>query len=473
MSKKEENKRKPWPKDCIWPEPIHPSEGIDWDEDMIDPLTVDEDVADLLEIKEYADKLVEDGYLDEDYKYISESIDEDDIDSDVWTSKTGKEYWEEDGFDLEYWNLQLSEAMNRLKLDPYWSDSSDDPVYEIHSIIGYHFINENLLRQAFTRRSFAIEYGLTNQLNRSFDAHPGCNEELEFLGDSVLNMVVTKEILKQHAVHNCDCTSAPYQSRFDEGIFSRMKSRFTCKEHLSMRATVLGLDKYILYATGEEETESAKEDMMEALIGAVVIDSDWNMDVIEKLIDTMIDLQIDCPDSFIKKSYYDILLAWHKKKFGTAPEYTVYKEQHGYSATLRYLIPDNDQNIYTSQIVTATGSTRSEARTKAAEYAYFFIKKYGLWSDLKDANMEPNLGNAIGQLQELYQKKYISELPTYEFSNDGMDTWFCDCYFDSFHSYGKGSSKIKAKKKAAYMGLVRLFESAGCAKDEWERDFWK
>lgn len=63
--------------------------------------------------------------------------------------------------------------MNCIKI-PF---SSQDPVTAIRDVTGYEFINENLLRQAFTRRAFGLEYGVGN------------SEELEFLGDSILNTV--------------------------------------------------------------------------------------------------------------------------------------------------------------------------------------------------------------------------------------------------------------------------------------------
>ncbi len=118
---------------------------------------------------------------------------------------------------------------------------------------------------------------------------------------------------------------------------------------------------------------------------------------------------------------------------------------------------------------TGTGKSRSKAREDAARNAYFFICNHHLWINLKDCKILPDSDNAIGQLQELYQKKYIQELPTYNFTQEIFDdSWHCDCYFDNFHTYGSGTSKVKAKKAAAYMGLVRLFESAGQALEEVE-----
>lgn len=470
MSKNKKNTGKAWPQDCIWPEPLEPGQGILWEEDWVDPTEVDEDVNDLLEIKEYYDQLREEGILDEDYSlnYDYESEDEDeDFDISDWEPEKGEDYWIEDRFDEDYWLEELSNAMNLLKIMDLrpGKTTEDDPVMSIQTTIGYRFINENLLRQAFTRRAFAIEYGLTSSLNHFSGTHAGCNEELEFLGDSVLNMVVTKEIMKHHAVADSSRPDVPYQSRYDEGVFSRMKSTFTCKEHLAKRAVELGLDHYILYGTGEEESESAKEDMMEALIGAVVVDSKWDMAVIEKVIDLLINLQVDCPDAYLRKSYYDIVNAWHQRHFGCIPDYKVDSSLHEYYGIIRFQIPDNDQGLHTRQLITSEGETRSIARDKAAEKAYFFILSHGLWADLKDSGIEPNIENSIGQLQELYQKKYIHEFPTYEFEEETFsEEWRCDCFFDGFHTCGRGSSKIKAKKQAAYMALTRLFRWSGCGK---------
>ena len=56
-----------WPVDCVWPEPIWKGEGTPWEPDEVDPLLLDEEGQDLLEIREYFDSLVEEGVLNEDY----------------------------------------------------------------------------------------------------------------------------------------------------------------------------------------------------------------------------------------------------------------------------------------------------------------------------------------------------------------------------------------------------------------------
>ena len=419
MSKINEKRAgKPWPKDCIWPEPLREGEGPYWEADDVDPFIGDPEVEELMERLE--------------------------IEADL---------------DMELWEMDLSDRMNLLRLD----GGILEPVGEICRVIGYDFINENLLRQAFTRRAFAVEHGLS-----------GCNEELEFLGDSVLNSVVTKEIVTHLAEKNENNTEAPFETKYDEGDFTRIRAGFVSKEHLSAQATKLGLDRYILYGTGEEPTESSREDMIEALIGAVTIDSGWDNEVIGGVIDRLICVQLTDPDRFLKKTYYEIFNSWHQRRFGQIPDYEVHGGRQGtYDCTLRYFVPENDKGIWQAQRVDMSGSTRSIAREHAAHEAYSFVLRNGLWMNLKDAGITPDPEKSINQLQELYQKKYIEEIPEYSFKEMEDDRWECNCISSGFMGWGRATNKTKAKKRAAYMVLVHLMESAGISRQEWREKMYE
>ena len=462
MFKSNEKKTgKPWPKDSIWPEPLYDGEGMQWEYDLVDEDTLDEGGQELMGIREYFDALVEEGRLNEDYSLNEdydlyedeESDDPDDDETEGFVPEKGEYYWD-NGFLLDVWEEDLSAHMNLLKIDI----AKTDPAVEICRIIGYDFINENLLRQAFTRRAFAIEYGLS-----------GCNEELEFLGDSVLNTVVTREIVKHLADNNVINTEAPFDTKYNEGDFSKIRMSFVSKEYLAQRAAALGLDKYILYGTADDATESSREDMMEALIGAVTIDSDWNWAAIETVIDRMLRMQLGDPDRYLKKTYFEIFNSWHQRHFGRMPDYEVHQALRGqFDCTLRYFIPENDKDIWRDQRIDVTNeSSRSIARERAAELAYRFVVRNGLWINLKDAELVPDMENSINQLQELFQKKYVDERATYEFEEQSIGGWECNCICDGLNGYGRASSKIKAKKKAAYMVLILLLESAGICEKEW------
>ena len=385
-----------------------------------------------------------------------------------WEPEAGEDFWDGEAFDLESWETALLEHINLLKTEP----KEEDPAERIQQTIGYWFINENLLRQAFTRRAFAQEYGLS-----------GDSEVLEFFGDTVLNMIVSREMADRYTDVNPLCTDAPFRlmnESISEGSLSRIRSQFVCKEHLAARAEALGLDRYILYGTGETENESAKEDAMEALIGAVAADSGWNQEVLTEVADRLLSLQLDFPDRMLKQSYYTLFNAWHQKHFGRMPEY----EMHGskahpagqlwpYECTICFSVPENETGIPTEQRQEAEGETHSKARELAAEFAYHYVVHEGLWMNLKEAHVIPSLENSINQLQELYQKKYLEAPAEYTFTQEMNDRWFCSCVCGGVHGSGYGPSKTKAKKKAAFMALVLLLESAGCCKKEWMSEMWR
>ena len=91
------------------------------------------------------------------------------------------------------------------------------------------------------------------------------------------------------------------------------------------------------------------------------------------------------------------------------------------------------------------------ARELAAKKAYSFVLDKGLWVNLADAGLAPDLENSINQLQELFQKKYVGQ-PQYEFSEiPGM--W-------------DGAVNVSA---AAWMAMAALWEKQ---KPRRKRHLW-
>lgn len=170
-------------------------------------------------------------------------------------------------------------------------------------------------------------------------------------------------------------------------------------------------------------------------------------------------MQLTYPDAFLKKTYYDLFNAWHQRHFGERPSYEV-SGQGTYYCTIRFHIPENEKGIPCYQRIDVSAFSRSEAREEAALRAYSFVVGHGLWLDLKEAGIIPDIENSINQLQELYQKKYVQEKPVYELEEWGGQ-WNCDCVCDGVNGWGKAASKTQAKKKAAYMVLGRLLKAAG------------
>ena len=436
MSKnKEENRKKAWPADCPWPD-IRCQQWGEYDAfDVTEKEErIDNCLSDIVEAILLLDEIRENGQ---------------EPDEGNWPEDLAEDYWIDGKLDEELLEYDFDFAMSRLKL--YGCEAA----YYVEQLIGYDFADEKLLEQAFIRRSFAVEYGL--------DA---CNEELEFFGDTALTYALTRTMAKQYGHFTLDKEVALYKTEYDEGKMSRVREKFVNKEYLAQRAEDLGFDKYILYGTADTETENAKEDLMEAIIGAVAIDSDWDYEALDGVIDRMLDAHIECPDRYLKKDYYEIFNSWHQKKWGRMPEYEMDRTLNGYACTLRFLIPENERGLNQDQRIDVERESRSKARSFAAEMAFLFLEHHGLWMNLADSGIEPNELNSINQLQELYQKKYVDE-PQYSFEDTG-DAWkcVCSCYSACGEGYAKG--KTEAKKKAAYRTICNLFRSSGIGDADWE-----
>jgi len=129
------------------------------------------------------------------------------------------------------------------------------PMQPLESRIHYKFRNSLLLAEALTHPSLAYE-----SQKPHFD-----NQRLEFLGDAVLQLIVTEELYKMFP-------------DFTEGRLTKLRSRVVSRRALARFAMAIHLGDYILLGKGEESTGGRKRlstlaDAFEALIGAVYLDS--------------------------------------------------------------------------------------------------------------------------------------------------------------------------------------------------------
>lgn len=122
--------------------------------------------------------------------------------------------------------------------------------------IGYRFQNPKLLQTALTRRSYAVEHNM-----------PAYNQRLEFLGDSVLGLIIAEELYKLLP----DVT---------EGELTKLKASVVCEKSLAIVANRLEVANYLLIGNGERmlgtvKLDSTTSDTLEAIFGAVFLDSDF------------------------------------------------------------------------------------------------------------------------------------------------------------------------------------------------------
>jgi ribonuclease-3 len=123
--------------------------------------------------------------------------------------------------------------------------------------LGYAFREEAQLRLALTHPSVAHELGAPVQHN----------QRLEFLGDAVLQLVLTRELYENFPA-------------FDEGPLTKARAKLVNRRSLAVRGRALGLGEHLVLSRGEEahggrERSSALADACEAVIGAVFLDGGY------------------------------------------------------------------------------------------------------------------------------------------------------------------------------------------------------
>ncbi len=145
---------------------------------------------------------------------------------------------------------------------------------EIEKKIGYTFKNREYLETALTHSSYTEEHGLPRER---------CNQRLEFLGDAVLELTI-----REHLFHKFPTE--------DEGFLSKMKVQLVRSESLAKVARALRLGDYLRLGKGARhvkvyENQHTLEDAVEALIGAIFCDS--NYEESKRVILTILDTRID------------------------------------------------------------------------------------------------------------------------------------------------------------------------------------
>jgi len=206
-------------------------------------------------------------------------------------------------------------------------------------------IRQELLELAFTHRSFAYENGLTET-----------NERLEFLGDSVLGLVVTEELYLRYP-------------DLDESRLSPLRSGIVNMRALADIARSLELGQYMRIGKGEEVTggrdkNSLLADSLEALIGAIYLSHGFaeSQRVVGNLISETMENAKDRGAGLDGKTALQELAAARKI---SAPEYQI--SESG---------PDHDKTFVATAVVggeaiaTGEGKSKREAEQIAARIAY-------------------------------------------------------------------------------------------------------
>ena len=133
------------------------------------------------------------------------------------------------------------------------------PADELEKRIGYTFEDKSLLMTALTHSSYS------NEAKSKHIGETECNERLEFLGDSVLSIIVSKYLFLHY-------------DSFPEGELTKLRAGVVCEKSLGELAATIGLGDFLLLGKGEELNGgrtriSILADAFEALLGAIFLDS--------------------------------------------------------------------------------------------------------------------------------------------------------------------------------------------------------
>ena len=218
-------------------------------------------------------------------------------------------------------------------------------IKDLEEALGYRFRNISLLQNAVTHSSYANERWHNSLLS---------NERLEFLGDSVLGMLVAEYLYRN------------FPNR-PEGELTRMRADMVCEKTLAAAADRIGLGSHLLLGHGEEQTggrrrSSILADAMESVIAASFLDGGLNaaLSIIRRFI--LVEVPVS---SFRNEDFKTELQELVQKKKDQTLTYTLLSESG----------PDHDKrftaevHLNSNVIGVGVGRSKKEADQAAAREA--------------------------------------------------------------------------------------------------------
>jgi len=217
---------------------------------------------------------------------------------------------------------------------------------QLEQALNIYFHDKDLLQQVFVHRSYLNEH-------RSFAL--GHNERLEFLGDAVLELVVTEYLFRNYPN--------------PEGELTSWRSALVKGETLAQVAIELNFPEYLLLSYGEAKSGGKNKNLLlanafEAFIGALYIDSDY------KTCQTFIEQYVVSRLENILKNFLFVdpksrLQEYTQQRFGQTPQYRVVGESgpdHAKTFEVEVFVGERS-------IGKGTGSSKQSAQISAAEAA--------------------------------------------------------------------------------------------------------
>lgn len=211
---------------------------------------------------------------------------------------------------------------------------------KIQNLIGYRFTDISHLKTAFTHSSYANEHGCED------------NERMEFLGDSILNFIVAKEL---------------YSSGKSEGDMTEARKLKVSREPLAIAVENLGIFEFLRMGEGaKKETGLSvkfKSNLFEAVVGAIFVDSS-SLDECEKFINSHLKAYTSKENDY-KSALQEYV---QDKKLGKINYRTVQKDDYKKPTFVSFV------SINGREVGQGFGYKKKEAEKSAAKKALEFLK---------------------------------------------------------------------------------------------------
>jgi len=214
---------------------------------------------------------------------------------------------------------------------------------ELENKLHYTFRDRSLLETALTHSSYANEHR-----GRGIE----CNERLEFLGDSILGMIVARHLYETHP-------------DMPEGKMTRLRAELVCEKSLFQVAEELNLGAYLMLGKGEEQCggrqrPSINADAVEAILAAVYLDGGF--EPVEWIINQFV---LTREESAVNTDYKTALQERIQDGSGAAPVYELVDQfgpEHDKTFVMRVTLNG-------SMLGEGSGRTKKEAEQRAAKTA--------------------------------------------------------------------------------------------------------
>jgi ribonuclease III len=206
----------------------------------------------------------------------------------------------------------------------------------LEKTLEYTFKKKELLNQAVTHSSC---------FNEKKDTRQSDNEKLEYLGDAILNSIITILLYKK------------YKDK-DEGFLSNARSCLVKRETLTEVAKTINLQKHMSYGNRDQnvpEESKVLSNMMESLIGAVYLDG--GMRKVTKVIKQLF-MPFFTDEKLTEKNPKNLLQEYSQKKWGILPKYKFSRKTKSGFTVLAYIGQNHKAR--------GTGKSKKEAEQNAA-----------------------------------------------------------------------------------------------------------